>query len=111
MVSSVFSGNITPNRTSNFNFEEATHLIDAKKLPKICVWRYRNEGDEFTKFGGGKKKLKSYLIDQKIPQRLRDFIPVLACGNQIYVIAGVEISNDVRIDENTKFAYSINIEK
>ena len=104
-------GIVEVNRTANINFEEATHLIDAKKLPKNCIWRYRKEGDEFTKFGGGKKKLKSYFIDQKIPQRLRDSIPLLACDNKIYVIAGVEISDEVKIDDKTKFAYSINIEK
>ncbi|MBQ8749572.1 MAG: tRNA lysidine(34) synthetase TilS [Clostridia bacterium] len=102
-------GTIAVNRTTNINFEEATHLIDAKKVPKNCVWRYRRDGDEFTKFGGGKKKLKSYFIDKKIPQRLRDCIPLLACDNKILVIAGVEISDDVKIDETTKFAYAINI--
>ena len=94
-----------------FHWEHLRYLIDAKKLPKNCIWRYRKEGDEFTKFGGGKKKLKSYFIDQKIPQRLRDSIPLLACDNKIYVIAGVEISDEVKIDDKTKFAYSINIEK
>ncbi|MGN1227079.1 MAG: tRNA lysidine(34) synthetase TilS [Christensenellales bacterium] len=104
-------GTITVNRTANINFEEATHLIDAKKVPKNTVWRYRKDGDEFTKFGGGKKKLKSYFIDKKIPQRLRDSIPLLACDNKILVIAGIEISDDVKIDETTKFAYAINIDE
>lgn len=104
-------GTITINRTTNINFEEATHLIDAKKVPKSCVWRYRRDGDEFRRFGSGKKKLKSYFIDQKVPQRLRDYIPVLACENQILVIAGMEISEDVKLDEDTKFAYAINVTK
>lgn len=104
-------GTISVSRTANINFEDVTHIIDAKKIPKNAVWRYRKDGDEFTKFGGGKKKLKSYLIDQKVPQRLRDLIPVLASGNQILVIAGIEISEDVKVDDTTKFAYAINIEK
>lgn len=104
-------GGITVSRTNDINFANATHLIDAKKLPKNCVWRYRKEGDEFNRFSGGKKKLKSYFIDQKVPQRLRDSIPVLASGNQIYIVAGMEISEDVKIDDTTKFAYCILIEK
>ena len=104
-------GTITVNRTADLNFENATHLIDAKKVPKNCVWRYRKDGDEFKRFGGGKKKLKSYFIDQKVPQRLRDYIPVLASDNQILVIAGMEISDDVKLEPDTKFAYAISIEK
>lgn len=34
-----------------------------------------------------------------MPSRLRDQIPVLASGNEILVIAGVEISDKVKVDE------------
>ena len=62
----------------------------------------------FTKYGGGTKKLKSYLIDKKIPARLRDTLPVLADENQIYAIAGVEISDLAKV-ENVPTAYLIEI--
>ncbi len=75
-------------------------IFDYRKLPKDAVWRYREDGDVFTKFGGGSKKLKSYLIDKKIPARLRDNIPVLASGNDILIIAGVEISDKIKIDSS-----------
>ncbi len=83
-------------------------IIDADKLPKNIVWRFRNDGDIIEKFGGGTKKLKSYLIDKKIPLRERNILPVLACENEIFVIAGVEISNKLKIDSNSKKLYSIN---
>ena len=73
--------------------------IDFRKVPKTAVWRFRQEGDVFEKFGGGSKKLKSYLIDKKIPLRERKVLPVLADGNEVYVIAGVEISNKVRVTD------------
>ena len=76
-------------------------------LPKNAVWRKRQEGDIITKFGGGTKKLKSFLIEKKVPARLRDALPVLACKNEIYVVAGVDISEKVKIDENTKWGYTI----
>ena len=104
-------GMVSVKKTTNFDITQCKHIIDAKKLPKGCVWRYRKDGDIFEKFGGGKKKLKSYLIDQKIPSRLRDSIPVLAHGNEVLVIADLEISNKVKIDENTKIAYAIDIHK
>lgn len=104
-------GTITVKKSNSLDVAIATHLIDAKKLPKDAVWRARQEGDEFTKFNGGTKKLKSYMINEKIPQRIRDTIPVLASGNKVYVIAGIQISDDVKVDENTKCTYAITIDK
>lgn len=82
-------------------------LIDARNLPKDAVWRTMKKGDMFTKFGGGSKALRSFMIDKKIPARLRQEIPVLASGSEVYCILGVEISDKVKIDEQTKVAYEI----
>lgn len=76
--------------------------LDFKKLPTGVCWRNRKEGDIFTKFGGGTKKLKDYLIDKKIPKRERDLIPLLADGSEVYAIAGVEISDKVKVDNNVR---------
>lgn len=84
---------------------------DADKVPKDAVWRFRNAGDIFEKFGGGTKKLKSYLIDKKVPSRLRDYIPVLCVDNEVYIIAGVEISDKIKVDKNTKRIYCLTEER
>lgn len=93
-------------RVKDFTAKDNVLLFDYRKVPKTAVWRFRRDGDVFTKFGGGTKKLKSFLIDKKIPQRKRDIIPVLADGNEVYVIAGVEISEKVKV-ENVPTAYSV----
>ena len=72
--------------------------IDVTKLPENCVFRTRRQGDTFTKFGGGTKSLKKYLIDKKIPSRFRDGLLLLASGNEILVIVGVEIADSVKVD-------------
>ena len=72
---------------------------------------FRRDGDEFEKFGGGTKSLSDYLIDKKVPVRLRNLTPVLASGNKILIIAGVEISEQLKVDKNTKMAYGINVKK
>lgn len=95
-------GTVTVKRTKNTNLASGELLIDAKKLPKDCVWRFRQNGDVFEKFGGGSKKLKDYLIDRKIPNRIRSSIPVLASGKNVYVIAGVEIADSVKVDASTQ---------
>lgn len=95
--------------TRKFEIDKYSHVVDYNKIPKDAVWRYRKDGDIFEKFGGGTKNLSDYFIDKKVPRRLRDITPVLAVGNEILIIAGVEISNKVRIDENTKTAYAFNV--
>ncbi len=101
-------GVIDASVTRKLDINGYSHLIDYNQVPKKAVWRYRKDGDVFEKFGGGTKSLSDYLIDQKIPARLRKYIPVLAVGNEILVIAGVEISDKVKITDKTKTAWAIN---
>ena len=98
-------------KTAGLKMEEGAQYFDNKKVPKDAVWRYREEGDVFEKFGGGTKKLKAFLIDQKIPVRVRDFIPVLASGNEVLVVAGVQVSEKVRVDEGNATCFKLTVEK
>lgn len=103
-------GKLVVKRVKDFSILPGQLLIDYRKVPKDVVWRFRQDGDIFTKFGGGTKKLKSFMIDKKIPVRLRDYIPVLASGNEIFAIAGVEISDKVKV-ENVPTAYLIEVKQ
>ena len=60
--------------------------------------RLRREGDRFTPFGGGDRKLKEFFIDKKIPRRERDLLPVLAAGSRVLAVCGVEIAEQVKTD-------------
>ncbi len=104
-------GKIVVKRVKDFIPKPNVLYLDAKKLPKDALWRFRKDGDVFEKFGGGTKKLKSYLIDKKIPQRERTNLPVLASGNEVFAIAGVEISDKVKIDDDIKTALKIEVIK
>lgn len=77
-------------------------IVDADKIPENAVWRTRKEGDFIEKFGGGMKKVKSYLIDKKVPARIRKSLPMLAVGGEVLVIANLEISESLRVTEDTK---------
>lgn len=79
--------------------------VDAKKIPPDAVIRTRSEGDVFTKFGGGTKPLKKFLIDKKIPARMRDAIPLIASDNRILVVCGVEIADSVKTDDKSEIYY------
>ncbi len=102
-------GKVIVRRVKDFTPRPNVLLLDYRKVPKDAKWRFRQEGDMFEKFGGGRKKLKSFLIDKKIPQRKRNFIPVLCDGNEVYAIAGVEISDKVKV-ESVPTAYSIEVQ-
>ena len=100
-------GKIWVKKSKILDLKPGELIISPQKLPKDAVWRFRKRGDTFTKFGGGTKKLKDYLIDKKIPARLRDNLPVLASGKEILVIAGIEISEKVRTENGEVPVYKI----
>lgn len=76
---------------------------------KDLVIRTRQDGDIFQKFGSGEKKLKNYFIDKKIPSRLRDEIPLIAKDNEILVIPSYEISEKVKVTNDSKNIYEISL--
>ena len=100
----------TENRLKSIERPEGSLIIDGKKLPKNCIWRFKEDGDFITKFGGGTQKLTTYLLQKKIPLRQRDNIPVLVFDKEVFVVAGVDISNNVKVDNDTKLAYVISVE-
>ena len=88
------------------------HVVDANKVPANAVWRFKEDKDMFTPFGrNSAQKLKDFLADKKIPQRLRGNIPVLAVDNVVYIVADIEISDLLKVDENSTNLYKINYEK
>jgi len=106
-------GAVLVTRTLSFKpaREKGLLVMDVEKVPRTAKWRTRKEGDQFTKFGGGTKSLSAYLIDKKIPARMRDKLPILACGSEVLAIAGVEISDKVKTCQHTVEAYVMEIVK
>ncbi len=77
--------------------------IDGDKLPMDAIFRFRKEGDEIEKFGGKRKTLKKYYNEEKIPVKIRPCLPLLASekGRETYVVCGYEISERVKVGEDT----------
>ncbi len=75
-------------------------VVDLDKISGATL-RFRRDGDMFAPFGGKRKKFKQYLIDMKIPKRLRDRIPVVARGNEVLVAVGINISDGVAVTDST----------
>ncbi|MDE5600928.1 MAG: tRNA lysidine(34) synthetase TilS [Clostridia bacterium] len=88
----------------------AVLYVDADNVPSGAVIRGRLDGDYIRKFGGGTKSLGDFLTDKKVPLRTRDSLKVVADGSRILAVFGVDISADVKIDENTKRVFALTVE-
>ena len=75
---------------------------DLDKIPKTAQIRTCLPKDMFTKFGGGTKKLCDYFTDKKVPKRIRQDIPLLVDGSNVLAIFGMAISENIKIENNTK---------
>lgn len=74
--------------------------MDEAKLPEGACFRFREVGDEIRSFGGT-KSLKKFLNEKKIPVEEREYLPLLAKGNEVYAVCGVEISERIKTDAST----------
>lgn len=79
------------------NYGDGSFYIDYYKVSNDAVWRFRKPGDEFAKLGSGSKKLNDYFTDKKIDTDLRDSIPVLAYGSKVYLVAGYDVGESVKL--------------
>ena len=77
--------------------------IDADKIPKTAVFRFRKDGDEMQAFGGVRKSLKKLFNERKIPVEERAYLPLIAEEDgEVYVVCGVEISEKLKVTEGTR---------
>ena len=63
--------------------------FDADRLPPRLLVRPRHRGDRLAAFGGGERRLKSLLIDAKIPRWRRGRVPVVEADGDIIWVAGL----------------------
>lgn len=86
--------------------------FDYDKANNDIILRYRKNGDKFSPLGmKGRKKVKDYFMDLKIPQHERSRIPMICFGDSIAWIIGCGISDKYKIDNNTKKILQIIIER
>ncbi len=78
----------------------------------ILQLRTRRQGDYLVvNREGGRKKLKDYLIDCKVPRRERDRILLLAAGSHVLWVVGYRISEAAKVTEHTRKVLKIQVEE
>lgn len=87
--------------------------FDKDKLPKDAVFRFRKDGDEIEKFGGGTKSLKKFFNERKISVKERSYLPLIASSEtgEVYAVCGVEIADKIKTTEDTKSVLYIVLQK
>jgi tRNA(Ile)-lysidine synthase len=75
---------------------------DADELTGPFVVRARRAGERFVPFGGAERRLKTFLIDAKVPRWDRDRVPVVAAGGAIVWIVGLRRGAAARVTARTR---------
>jgi tRNA(Ile)-lysidine synthase len=86
--------------------------FDYDKIENAVVIRNRNEGDYIQiNSSGGRKKLKDYFIDHKIPKEERDKQLLVADGSNVMWILGDgnRMSEKYKVEETTKKILSMKL--
>jgi tRNA(Ile)-lysidine synthase len=92
------------------NFENSyTKWIDYDKIENNLQLRTRREGDYLVlEGGGGRKKLKNYFVDEKVPRACRNDIWLLADGSHVIWVLGYRMGSGCKITEETRRILRIN---
>ena len=74
------------------------------------MFRTREKGDYLTiNKELSKKKLKNYMIEEKIPKEERENLYILADGSHIIWVPGYRISEYYKITEETKHILKVQV--
>lgn len=88
-----------------------TKWLDYDKMKGNVVLRNRQPGDYMIiNEANGRKKLKNYFIDEKIPQKDRDHLLLLACGPEILWVIGYRINAYYKVSSDTKEIIKIQVQ-
>jgi tRNA(Ile)-lysidine synthase len=76
--------------------------FDADRLPAALLVRGRRAGDRFVPFGGpGERRLKTFLIDAKVPRWERDRLPLVEANGEIVWVAGLRRGAQAPVSTDT----------
>ena len=100
----LFSIRVFDREPGNVTFPEKiyTKWFDYDRIKNTVKIRHRIAGDSIViNRYGGRKKLKQYFTDQKVPQEDRDKIWIAADGDEVLWIVGYRQSQKYQITEKT----------
>ncbi|MDO4632615.1 MAG: tRNA lysidine(34) synthetase TilS [Eubacteriales bacterium] len=92
-----------PDAEKNISLKQYTKWMNYDKISDDLMLRTRRKGDYLILNGSGaKKKLKDYLIEEKVPRELRDRIPLIARGSEILWVIGGRMGEGGKLSNETE---------
>ena len=93
--------------------DENLAWLDLKSIELPLIVRSRKEGDSFQPFGqhGHSQKISDFMVNQKIPQRVRKDWPLVCSGNEILWVTGYRPAHSHQVTEETEFAVRLSLER
>src|SRR5438309_8035477 len=82
--------------------EPSRVAFDADDLPSPLIVRARRRGERFVAFGGAERRLKTLLIEAKVPRWERGRVPVIEAGGMIVWVGHLRRSAAARVTARTK---------
>jgi len=78
--------------------------FDYDRMPPYIVLRNRRAGDWFCPAGmnGSRKKLQDFFVDERVPRRQRDRVPLLCSGDDILWIVGYRTDERFLVQQSTR---------
>lgn len=86
----------------SLSYEKEAIYLDSEMLGNLTL-RNRLDGDAFSPLGlNGKKKIKDFLIDSKIPKDERQRLPILESDGKIVAILCLRADDAYKVTKKTK---------
>jgi tRNA(Ile)-lysidine synthase len=101
-IGRTLEASIVPAAGYNLPREPSRAAFDADRLPPRLLVRARRRGDRLIAFGGGERRLKSLLIDAKVPCWERGRVPVVEADGEIIWVAGLRRAATAPVTATTR---------
>lgn len=88
-----------------------TKWMDYDKIKGSLKIRHRQSSDVISIRGGRHKKLRRVMIDDKIPEDIRNKLWLLADGNDILCILGGRMGEDYKVTKDTRTILIVGIKE
>lgn len=90
-------------KTKVYTADQEEAFLDGEKLDYPLKVRQIKPGDTFHPLGSsGRKKIKDFLIDEKVPRQKRTTVPVVTDSRGIVWLVGYRIDERAKITDKTR---------
>ena len=86
--------------------DSMAQALDADALEDAAL-RTRRPGDRIRPLGCGRKLLSDYFTDKKVDRPLRDYVALVARGDEVLWVCGLGISEEAKLTDGTRRAVAL----